>query len=225
MGVKMVMPGVYHFEPGTDDDDSDKYARMVKFSNIDESMGKRMRLSSFENIPGRDRALEAAMAFIRGEVDPPLFLLYGEPGRSKTHLAIAIGMAFLALLKSVIYYHVGDLLDDLREGLKINQGLSPGEFSPKSSEAIIGRCKGYDLLILDDLGLENPTFWASEKLDTVVNHRYEKRLPTVLTANTLEISDRILDRCRHGLVVRIEGESYRGILAKRKGSNAKEDGP
>ena len=69
--------------------------------------------------------------FIRGEIDPPLLLLYGEPGRSKTHLALAIGWCFVAQLHLVSYYHVGDLLDYLRAGYQIESVLAPGEFHPR----------------------------------------------------------------------------------------------
>ncbi|MCP4713101.1 MAG: ATP-binding protein, partial [Planctomycetes bacterium] len=43
------------------------------------------------------------------------------------------------------------------------------------------------LLILDDLGIESPTPWANEKLYQLLNHRYNARLPTIITTNlTLE---------------------------------------
>jgi len=217
VSVKMVMPGVFEFSPdGQDGDDFEKYQSRLKWSGIPEAYQHNCRLSTFEMVDGREDGFEAACKFIRGEIEPPMLLLYGEPGRSKTHLAAAIGLSFVAQLKTVLYYHVGDLLDDLRTGIRLERLLSPGEFSADTATSILNRCKKYQLLILDDLGVENETDWACEKLDTIVNHRYENALPTVITSNRLDISDRIRDRCRQGLVVRLTGESYREIIARRK---------
>lgn len=100
--------------------------------------------------------------------------------------------------------------------MRMDRELATLERDERSAEAIIRKCKTWALLVLDDLGLGDETEWAWGKLDTIVNHRYDYHLPTVITANTLEVSDRIRDRCRQGLVVRLTGESYREIIAKRK---------
>ncbi len=52
------------------------------------------------------------------------------------------------------------------------------------------------LLILDDLGAHNSTPWAQEKLFQILNHRYNGRLPTVITANQRleELDPRIASR-------------------------------
>lgn len=218
MGIKMIMPGVYEFDPSVpdDQDDFEKHERLLHVSGITPEFRNTKRLTTFEMVDGRKDGFEAACKFIRGEVDPPLLLLYGEPGRSKTHLAVAIGLAWIAQLRWVQYYYVGDLLDELRAGLRMDKYQVPGEYNPKTTDSILQFCKNVPLLILDDMGIENPTDWAFEKLDTIVNHRYDKKLATVITANTLEISRRILDRCREGIVIQLEGESYREIIQRRK---------
>ena len=52
------------------------------------------------------------------------------------------------------------------------------------------------LLILDDLGAHNSTPWAQEKLFQIINHRYNNRLPTVVTTNQRleELDPRIASR-------------------------------
>lgn len=216
MGVKQIYPGVFEFDPTTEDDDSERLDALIRLSKL--PLGTRLtkRIMTFEEILGREEGLEATMAFIRGEIDPPLLLLYGEPGRSKTHLALAIGWAFIAQLRVVAYYHVSELLDDLRQGLRIQDSLASGEFHQGSFDVIMNWVKKCQLLILDDLGVQKDTDWVVDKLDMVVNYRYEQKLPTVITANTLEISDRILDRMKEGRVVLLQGESYREIIQKRK---------
>ena len=217
MSVKMVIPGVCEFCPdGDDTDDFQKHQELLKSSGIPPDCIDRCRLSTFDPVAGREEGFEAACKFVRGEISPPMLLLYGEPGRSKSHLAIAIALTFIARLKRVVYYHVGDLLDELRAGMRIERQLPPGEYSSQAATSILNRCKNLPLLVLDDLGVENETDWACEKLDTIVNHRYENALPTVITSNTLDISDRIRDRCQEGLIVQLSGESYRKIIARRK---------
>ena len=39
------------------------------------------------------------------------------------------------------------------------------------------------LLVLDDLGSQSNTPWAQEKLYQIFNHRYNAKLPTVITTN------------------------------------------
>ena len=52
------------------------------------------------------------------------------------------------------------------------------------------------LLILDDLGTQSSTPWAQEKLFQIINHRFNARLPTVITLNMLpeEIDERLQSR-------------------------------
>ena len=50
--------------------------------------------------------------------------------------------------------------------------------------------------MLDDLGTENTTPWAREKLYQIINHRYVERLLTIVTSNQShdKIDERILSR-------------------------------
>jgi DNA replication protein DnaC len=210
------MPGVFEFDADTTDDDSERLETLIRRSNLPPDTRLTKRLFTFEKVLGREEGLEAAIAFIRGEIDPPLLLLYGLPGRSKTHLALAIGWVFLAQLKSVSYYHVVDLLDALRQGYHIANLLGPGEFNKDSFDTISNFVKKCTLLILDDLGVQKETDWAAERLDAIIDHRYVNKLPTVVTANTLDLPERIFDRMREGRVVRLQGESYRAIMQRRK---------
>ena len=214
MGVKLVYPGIYEFKMIYENDDSEMYSRLARFSGMALDTRITKRLSTFDVVPGREKGFEATLSFIRGEIIPPLLLFCGEVGRSKTHLAMAIGWCFVAQLKTVVYYQVADLLDNLRAGYK-TQDLIPEE-NPQSYDAIMNKVKNWGLLILDDLGVEKETDWVVEKLDTIVDYRYTKELPTVITTNTLDISPRILDRCKEGKIVMLEGQSYREIIQKRK---------
>jgi len=102
-------------------------------------------------------------------------VLQGTYGCGKSHLAAAIGNERLSRGDIVLFITAPDLLDHLR-----------GAYSPgaESYDQTFDRIRRADLLILDDLGVENPSEWAKEKLFQLLNHRYNERLPTVITTNT-----------------------------------------
>ena len=102
-------------------------------------------------------------------------LLTGAYGSGKTHLAAAIVNARLAQGEHALFLIVPDLLDHLRAA-----------FSPTSElpyDALFEQLRGAPLLVLDDLGAQSSTAWAQEKLFQLLNHRYNLRLPTVITTN------------------------------------------
>jgi DNA replication protein DnaC len=113
---------------------------------------------------------------------------------------------------------VPDLLDYLR-----------ATFAPDSESSYDKRfhaVRTTELLILDDLGTENTTPWAREKLFQIVNSRYLERLPTVFTTNVDldKLDGRIRSRlCDTQLsqLVYIDAEDYRlrgsGIRHTRNG--------
>ena len=102
-------------------------------------------------------------------------LLKGGFGTGKTHLAAAVGHHRLAMGYPVLFLTVPDLLDHLRQTYAPSNEVDYDE--------LFERVKNVQLLVLDDLGSESPTAWANEKLFQLLNHRYVKRLATVITTN------------------------------------------
>lgn len=102
-------------------------------------------------------------------------ILIGSYGCGKTHLAASIANDRVAHNHPALFVNVPDLLDHLR-----------ATFSPTSEVSYDQRfetVRTAPLLILDDLGTENATPWASEKLYQILNFRYNSQLPTVITTN------------------------------------------
>jgi len=121
--------------------------------------------------------------------DPKGWLvLLGGYGSGKTHLAAAIANYRVALGHSALFVVVPDLLDHLR-----------ATYGPNSATTFDQRLEAIRegaLLILDDLGAHSSTPWAQEKLYQILNHRYNGRLPTVITSNQRleELDPRITSR-------------------------------
>jgi DNA replication protein DnaC len=106
--------------------------------------------------------------------DPEGWVVFqGCNGCGKTHLAAAIGNYQLQKGKPVFFKVVPDLLDHLRSTFRPD--------STVTSDELFERIKTVPLLILDDFGEQASTDWAQEKLYQLINHRYNDRLPMVIT--------------------------------------------
>jgi len=114
-------------------------------------------------------------------------LLKGGYGCGKTHLAAAIANFVVGVGAPTLFLTVPDLLDWLR----FSYGDSETSFEERFDEI-----RNIQLLILDDLGTQNATAWAEEKLFQIINHRYTNKLATVITTNQKmeEIDGRISSR-------------------------------
>jgi DNA replication protein DnaC len=139
-------------------------------------------------------------------------ILTGAYGVGKTHLAASIANAQVSRGQPALFIVVPDLLDHLRAT------FNPA--SPVRYDQRFEQVRTSPLLILDDLGTENASPWAKEKLFQLLNHRYNARLPTVITtAQQIDeveprLRTRMLDRSRC-TVVAIIAPSYRGSLDRR----------
>ncbi|MCX7622192.1 MAG: ATP-binding protein [Thermomicrobium sp.] len=125
-------------------------------------------------VPGVADAYRIALEYARNP--DGWLLLMGGYGCGKTHLAAAIANYVLRHQRLFpLFTVVPDLLDYLR-----------ATFAPDRAESYDERfeqVRNAGLLVLDDLGTEHTTPWATEKLFQIINYRYNQRKPTVITTN------------------------------------------
>ncbi len=186
-------------------------AELLRLSNLEPFVDK-----TFDNfdpdVPGVRRAFVRAREYARR---PQAWLiLMGNYGCGKTHLAAAIANEALRRHYRVLFAIVPDLLDHLRSTFGPNSEIQYDE----RFETV----RDVPLLILDDLGTENTTPWAREKLYQIINHRYNYRLSTVITSNRdpKDIEPRIFSRmCDRTLceeITLIEAGDYRRLTVEQR---------
>ncbi len=134
-------------------------------------------------------AYRAGLAFAEAPAGQGWLVFTGPGGGGKTHLAAAIAGKAMANGTGVMYVSTPDLLDHLRAAFNPASALTYDEF--------FEQVRNVPLLVLDDLGAQSGSAWAAEKLDQIINHRYNQRLPTVIVA--IVPLDRLDDRLRHKL--------------------------
>ncbi len=187
-------------------------SELRRLSSLDPFMDK--TFATFDPaVPGVREAYEVARRYAD---DPQGWLVFmGGYGCGKTHLAAAIAHQRLAAGSPVFFSIVPDLLDHLR-----------ATFAPTAElryDDMFDRIREAGLLILDDLGAENGTAWATEKLFQLINYRYNFRIPTVITTNNRLLShmdERIRSRLSDLSLVRhvtIEAADFRDRHAGRTG--------
>ena len=155
-------------------------------------------------IPGAAPALAQAQAY--AAAPGGWLLITGGIGAGKTHLAAAIGHAVLARGTEVYFVEGADLLDQLQAA------FDPGRESPDLAwwEGL----RAVPLLILDGLEAAGPLPWVHERFTQLLEGRYTRRLPTVLTTYGGEdtLDPRLVSRLRDPRLVqvlRLATEDYR----------------
>ena len=166
---------------------------------------------TFANDNGKNPLMDKARAYVENWKEAYKnntgLLLFGDVGTGKSFFAGCIANALLDRDVPVLMTNFPTILNRLT-----------GMFSEDRSE-FIASFDEYDLLIIDDLGVERSTEYAMEQMFFVIDSRYRSRRPMIITTNLklselknppdlahARIYDRILERCAPIL---FDGKNFR----------------
>jgi DNA replication protein DnaC len=184
-------------------------ARLLRYSNL----GPLTRLT-FRNLIRRGRSADPRdqSRFLRCVEDAESFavepngwlVLSGASGCGKTHIAAAVANRCMEQGVPALFVVVPDLLDHLRAAYKPDADIG--------YDQLFEQVRSAPVLILDDLGTQSATPWAEEKLFQIINHRFNARLPMVITTNTL--LNKFDDRLRTRLGDPSQSQPHADIIAR-----------
>ena len=136
-------------------------------------------------------------------------LLWGNVGTGKSFIAGCIANALLDKGVPVIMTNFARLLNKLTD-------MYSGD-----RNAYIDSFKKYQLMIIDDLGMERDSEFAREQVFSVIDSRYRSQLPMIVTTNLTvdelmdpadlargRIYSRVLERC---LPIRVSDQNIRNL--------------
>ena len=103
--------------------------------------------------------------------------MHGKAGNGKTYFSFAVANELYKRGVSVMAISVARILDVIRSSYNHHGEL--GELH------VLNTIRDASLLILDDLGVENKTYWSYEKLYAIIDTRYRVKKPMIVTTNMM----------------------------------------
>src|SRR5215831_3818749 len=141
-------------------------------------------------------------------MSPPFGLLFmGPQGIGKTHLAVGI------IKKLIREKNVPCLFRTFPELLKeIQNSYNP--ISQSTEMSLLYPVLEVEVLVLDELGAQNPSSWVRDEVAYVLNYRYNENKVTILTTNYKDEDERkdakvgITDTLSERIGVRMRSRLY-----------------
>ena len=163
-------------------------------------------------------------------MEHPSSFISGKPGTGKTHLAAAVIRSIYEDAVPKPYFDVDVSRWRFRKiklpafttipGLLLRMRASISDENKENELGIIEEYTEDRLVVFDDFGAEKMSEWSLQVLYIVIDHRYTRMLPTIITSNLTidDIGGRISDRLASRIagmcnIINLVGEDRR--LRKR----------
>ena len=200
-------------------ENQDKISRFRSFSMLDDKfkgISFEMLEETMYNTKNLRTCRRYAERFGNMVAENQGLLLWGNVGTGKSWAAAAIANYLLGKVIPVVMVSFVEIIKDI-------------ESKKKTQEEIISLVNSAQLVIFDDLGAERGSDFALEKVYSIIDSRYRKQLPMIVTTNlTMEqmkeetdirycrIYDRIFETC---YPMQFSGPSWRRVEASKRFTN------
>ena len=131
-----------------------------------------MTFENFQQIPGATEAYKHALALGDGTASNLWVLIYGGRGNGKTHLLKAACKRMASRGIKAAYWDVRQLFGEMRR--RVGSG---------GLEGFLDELAEVPLLALDELGAEKESDFTVERLEDLINRRYEPPMALIVATN------------------------------------------
>jgi DNA replication protein DnaC len=188
---------------------SDRRERLVQYAQLDDEY----RDNTFESFmalsehlrDGKMRAYHAALQFVQnadtgywvnkadlaiqfGQTAPDDYrnwlVFYGEPGVGKTGMLACVVNALTAQYRPSMYARLQNWLEGVQKRYREKDDYDD-EYGNDNSNQVIDRLRDAPVALVDEFDIPNlkRDSDTENKVQNVINYRYNKRLPTLITTN------------------------------------------
>ena len=174
---------------------TERYNKQRKLENLfkQSRLGERFKNSTFDKYTPTDKTKPFSDLLINFCNDfknkkNQSILMSSHPGTGKTLLASCVVNKLVSKGISSIFIIVPDLLGQIR--------ATYNRSNNETEDSIMAGLNECELLVMDDIGAENTTDWATEKLFNIINNRYINCKSTIFTTNCSlgELKSKLGDR-------------------------------
>lgn len=141
-------------------------------------MFKDWTLNTFPIDTERQREVVAIARELLEDSRQPWGFFSGPPGLGKTGLSVGIlDAAIREIHRPAMFKQSGDILMRIRGTYRSKNAMAEDEYT------LLDSLYAADLLVIDDLGSETDTDWASAELFQLINGRHDRKRQTIITSN------------------------------------------
>ena len=131
---------------------------------------------------------ELVLDWVNAGADAGGLYVTGPVGVGKTHVGYAALAAWCRLTETPPMPSRKDVWDAVRFGPNVHTVRATAlldQLRPGADDArqVVEDCQDARLLFIDDLGAEKPSEWTQEKIYEVIDERYARCLPLIVTSN------------------------------------------
>ena len=171
------------------------------------------RIEVYENKEPMRKLKELCKSYVEqfDSIDKGLYIYGFTKGSGKTKMACTIGNELMKRGHDVKFATMGTILDKIKS--------TYNKESDYTEDRLMDELKTVEVLIIDDLGMENASKWANDKVYEIINYRYNAKKKTIYTSNIslkdMDYDDRIVSRISGDtLPIGWSNESVRDIEKK-----------